>query len=61
MTLFIQMLHAIQVAEKAEKPQVAELFTDVYNVPPSNLCEQEKLLRETMRRHPQDYPPEVPV
>uniref|UniRef100_A0A2N9EKM7 3-methyl-2-oxobutanoate dehydrogenase (2-methylpropanoyl-transferring) n=1 Tax=Fagus sylvatica TaxID=28930 RepID=A0A2N9EKM7_FAGSY len=56
-----QMLHAIQVAEKAEKPQVAELFTDVYNVPPSNLCEQEKLLRETMRRHPQDYPPDVPV
>ncbi|KAK4583853.1 hypothetical protein RGQ29_021822 [Quercus rubra] len=56
-----QMLHAIQVAEKADKPPIAELFTDVYNVPPSNLCEQEKFLRETMKRHPQDYMPDVPV
>ncbi|KAF3942598.1 hypothetical protein CMV_030759, partial [Castanea mollissima] len=56
-----QMLHAIQVAEKADKPPIGELFTDVYNVPPSNLCEQEKFLRETMKRHPQDYMPDVPV
>lgn len=56
-----QMLHAIQVAEKADKPPIAELFTDVYNVPPSNLCEQEKFLKETMKRHPQDYMPDVPV
>jgi len=47
------------VAEKVEKPPLAELFMDVYDVPPSNLCEQEKLLRETVRRNPQYYPPDV--
>lgn len=56
-----QLLHAIQVAEKVEKSPLAELFMDVYDVPPSNLCEQEKLLRETIRRHPQDYPSDLPV
>jgi 2-oxoisovalerate dehydrogenase E1 component alpha subunit len=45
------------VAEKVEKPPLAELFMDVYDVPPSNLCEQEKLLGETVRRNPQSYPP----
>ncbi|KAB1210551.1 2-oxoisovalerate dehydrogenase subunit alpha 2, mitochondrial [Morella rubra] len=57
----IQLLHAIQVAEKAEKPPATEMFTDVYDVPPSNLQEQEKLLKETIKRHPQDYPSDVPV
>ncbi|KAL6993002.1 3-methyl-2-oxobutanoate dehydrogenase (2-methylpropanoyl-transferring) [Sarracenia purpurea var. burkii] len=56
-----QILDAIQVAEKVEKPPIAEIFTDVYDVPPSNLREQERLLRETIERHPQDYPPNVPV
>lgn len=55
------MLQAIQVAEKVEKPGVADLFTDVYDVPPSNLVEQEKLLRETINRHPKEYPSDVPV
>ncbi|GAV65436.1 E1_dh domain-containing protein [Cephalotus follicularis] len=56
-----QLLHAIQVAEKVEKPPVADLFSDVYDVTPSNLYEQEKLLRENIERHPQDYPPDVPL
>ncbi|KAF3440606.1 hypothetical protein FNV43_RR18890 [Rhamnella rubrinervis] len=55
-----ELLHAIQVAEKVEKPPVADIFTDVYDVPPSNLRVQEKLLRETIERHPQDYPSDVP-
>lgn len=55
------MLNAIQVAEKMEKPPISELFTDVYDVVPSNLREQEKLLRETISKHPQDYPSDVPV
>ena len=54
-------MHAIQAAEKVEKPPVADLFTDVYETPPSHLREQEKLLRETIKRHPQDYPSDVPV
>ncbi|KAL3721428.1 hypothetical protein ACJRO7_033858 [Eucalyptus globulus] len=56
-----QLLHAIQVAERVEKPPVSDLFTDVYDLPPSNLREQEMLLRETIKRYPQDYPGEVPV
>ncbi|KAM7274664.1 hypothetical protein ACFE04_016530 [Oxalis oulophora] len=56
-----QILHAIQVAEKEEKPPVADLFTDVYDIAPSNLCEQESSLRETITRHSKDYPTDVPM
>ncbi|KAL6316564.1 hypothetical protein AAG906_018267 [Vitis piasezkii] len=56
-----QLLQAIQVAEKMEKPPLADLFSDVYDVPPSILLEQEQQLRETIKRHPQDYPSDVPV
>lgn len=58
---FLQLLQAIQVAEKMEKPPLADLFSDVYDVPPSILFEQEQQLRETIKRHPQDYPSDVPV
>ncbi|KAK4490653.1 hypothetical protein RD792_001344 [Penstemon davidsonii] len=56
-----EVLHAIQVAEKVEKPTVKEIFTDVYDVLPSNLRDQEKSLRETIERHSQDYPIDVPL
>lgn len=49
------------MAEKIEKPPVADVFTDVYDVLPSNLVEQEKQLRETIKRYPKDYPSDVPV
>lgn len=52
-----EVLNAIQVAENVEKPGLKEIFTDVYDVPPSNLVEQEKSLRETIERHRQDYSP----
>lgn len=55
------MVNALHVAEKMEKLPIRELFTDVYDVLPSNLREQEKLLRETISKHPQDYPSDVPV
>ncbi|CAH9109832.1 unnamed protein product [Cuscuta europaea] len=55
-----QVLYAIQVAEKAEKPPITEVFTDVYDVPPANLLEQEISLRDTIRRHPHDYSSDVP-
>ncbi|KAK4256808.1 hypothetical protein QN277_006486 [Acacia crassicarpa] len=54
-----QLLQAIQLAEKEEKPPLAEIFSDVYDVPPSNLGEQETWLRETVKKHPQDYPSDV--
>ncbi|XP_062096239.1 2-oxoisovalerate dehydrogenase subunit alpha 2, mitochondrial-like [Humulus lupulus] len=56
-----QMLQAIQVAEKVEKPAIADLFTDVYDVLPSNLVEQKKLLKETVKRYPKEYPSDVPI
>ncbi|KAK3043662.1 hypothetical protein RJ639_000078 [Escallonia herrerae] len=56
-----QLLHAIQVAERTEKPPLGDLFADVYDHLPSNLQEQERLLRETIEKHPQDYPDGVPV
>ncbi|CAN6330754.1 unnamed protein product [Urochloa humidicola] len=56
-----ELLQAIQVAERMPKPPVAELFTDVYDQVPSNLREQERLLRETIMKHPADYPTDVPV
>lgn len=57
----LQILQAIQVAEKQEKPPVKDIFTDVYDIPPANLQEQEVSIRETIKRHPQDYPTDVPL
>ncbi|KMT09170.1 hypothetical protein BVRB_6g132750 [Beta vulgaris subsp. vulgaris] len=56
-----QLMNAIQVAEKLEKPPVADLFSDVYDIVPPNLQEQERLLRETITKHPNYYPTDVPV
>lgn len=56
-----QLLQVIQVAEKTEKPPLKYLFSDVYDIPPPNLCEQEKQLRETIYAHPPDYPSDVPL
>jgi 2-oxoisovalerate dehydrogenase E1 component alpha subunit len=54
-------MHAIQVAEKAQKPPLEDLFTDVYDQLSSNLEEQERLLRKDIERHPKDYPSDVPL
>ncbi|KAG8378173.1 hypothetical protein BUALT_Bualt08G0110400 [Buddleja alternifolia] len=56
-----QVLDAIQAAEKTEKCSLEDMFTDVYDRLPSNLQEQEKSLRETVKRHKQDFPTDVPV
>lgn len=54
-------MEAIQVAEKTEKPALKDLFTDVYDKMPSNLHEQERSLRENVKRHSQDFPLDVPL
>uniref|UniRef100_A0A7N0TS26 3-methyl-2-oxobutanoate dehydrogenase (2-methylpropanoyl-transferring) n=2 Tax=Kalanchoe fedtschenkoi TaxID=63787 RepID=A0A7N0TS26_KALFE len=56
-----EILFAVQVAEKASKPPIADIFTDVYDVLPSSLSKQEQSLRETIKRHPKDYPPDFPL
>ncbi|VFR00965.1 unnamed protein product [Cuscuta campestris] len=60
-TLRNQILHAVEEAEKAKKPAVSEVFTDVYDAPPANLREQEMSLRDTIARHPHDYPSDIPL
>ncbi|KAI7742651.1 hypothetical protein M8C21_025539 [Ambrosia artemisiifolia] len=56
-----QLSQAIQAAERVEKPPVADLFSDVYDVPPTNLNEQEASLREHIKKHAQEYPSNVAV
>ncbi|XP_024972530.1 2-oxoisovalerate dehydrogenase subunit alpha 1, mitochondrial-like [Cynara cardunculus var. scolymus] len=56
-----QVMDAIQVGEKIEKPPLADMFSDVYEEVPSNLMEQERLVRDTVKRHPQDYPTNIPL
>lgn len=56
-----QLLQAVQEAEKTEKPPLKDLFNDVYDHPPSSLSEQEQELREAIKKHPQDYPTDVPL
>ncbi|KAL1820498.1 hypothetical protein ACET3Z_015367 [Daucus carota] len=51
-----QLMNAIGVAEKAERPALTDLFADVYNDMPTNLQEQERSLTETIRKHPKDFP-----
>ncbi|CAN1234654.1 2-oxoisovalerate dehydrogenase subunit alpha 1, mitochondrial [Linum perenne] len=51
----------IQSAERTEKPPLEEMFADVYDQPPLNLCQQEEQLREAVKRYPADYPSDVPV
>ncbi|KAI4345073.1 hypothetical protein L6164_012240 [Bauhinia variegata] len=57
----LQLLHAIQVAEKVEKPPIADIFTDVYDTPPSNLREQEQWIKDSIKQHPGEYPPNFSV
>ncbi|XP_045824108.1 2-oxoisovalerate dehydrogenase subunit alpha 2, mitochondrial [Trifolium pratense] len=56
-----QLLQTIQVAESVEKPPLADMFSDVYDVPPSNLREQEKWLKETVKNHQHVYPTNISI
>ncbi|GJV89235.1 2-oxoisovalerate dehydrogenase subunit alpha 1, mitochondrial-like protein [Tanacetum coccineum] len=56
-----QVKNAIDEAEREEKPALADMFKDVYEEVPSNLIEQEKSLRETIHRHPKEFPTNVPL
>lgn len=56
-----QTMHAIQVAEKAQKPPLEDMFNDVYDQLSSNLEEQERILRKTIEKYPKDYPSDVPL
>jgi 2-oxoisovalerate dehydrogenase E1 component alpha subunit len=46
---------ALHEAEKAKKPAIEHLFTDVYDRLPSNLQEQQKSLKEHLANYPNEY------
>ena len=57
----VQVIAAMQDAGPRRKPALSNLFTDVYDTVPSNLRKQEEQLRESVTRHPRDYPSDVPL
>ncbi|KAG5573075.1 hypothetical protein H5410_062841 [Solanum commersonii] len=56
-----QVLQALERAEETEKPPLADLFTDVYDQIPSNLQEQERYIRNAIKRRPNEYPSNIPL
>jgi 2-oxoisovalerate dehydrogenase E1 component alpha subunit len=56
-----ELFQVIQIAERLHKPPLRELFTDVYDQVPNNLRDQENLLRQTIKKHPADYPSDIPL
>ncbi|KAJ0920717.1 putative 3-methyl-2-oxobutanoate dehydrogenase (2-methylpropanoyl-transferring) [Helianthus annuus] len=56
-----QVKVAIDEAEKKEMPPLRDMFTDVYDELPLNLMEQETMLRETIQKHPKDFPNNMPL
>lgn len=46
---------ALHEAEKAKKPAIDNLFTDVYDQLPMNLREQQKSLKEHLVKYPNEY------
>ncbi|KAM3375638.1 2-oxoisovalerate dehydrogenase subunit alpha 1, mitochondrial-like [Capsicum galapagoense] len=56
-----QVLEAIKTAEGMEKPALTEMFTDVYDQMPPNLYEQERSIRDSMKKYPKDYPIDLHV
>nr|GEW94698.1 dehydrogenase, E1 component, Thiamine diphosphate-binding fold protein [Tanacetum cinerariifolium] len=56
-----QVKNAIDAAEREEKTALRDMFTDVYEEVPLNLVDQERSLRETIHRHQNDFPTNVPL
>lgn len=49
------VLKAFAAAEKRKKPQVSEMFNDVYDKLTPNLLEQKKELEELIKKYPEHY------
>lgn len=56
-----QVITALDSAERASKPPVSDLITDVYDTPPWNLREQLKEVMDHLNRHPHELPAGVPL
>jgi len=55
-TLREQVLAALKVAEKIEKPPIEDLVTDVYDEVPEHLQKQLDALKEHVSKYPEAYP-----
>ena len=51
----MEVLKALEAAEKKKPPPVSELFTDVYDTPTEALRRQEKELKEIIAKYPEYY------
>ncbi|KAK1406885.1 hypothetical protein QVD17_38494 [Tagetes erecta] len=60
-TMHSPVKQAIDEAEREEMPPLGDMFTDVYDELPLNLMEQETSLRETIQRHPKDFPKNMTI
>jgi len=55
-----EVLAALDAAESVPKPPLTEMFTDVYDSMPWNLCEQQEEVLEYVRQHPEELPAGMP-
>jgi 2-oxoisovalerate dehydrogenase E1 component alpha subunit len=51
----MNIIVALETAEKRPKPSIKEMFNDVYSDKPKNLIHQEKELYEHIRKYPNHY------
>ena len=54
-----QVMAAFSRAEKALKPPVEEMFSDVYDTLPSHLKKQYKECMDHVAKYPHEYPTEL--
>lgn len=59
--VWLQVVSALDQASRVEKPDVSNLFTDVYADMPWHLQEQMDQTMDYLKRNPQACPPDVPV
>jgi 2-oxoisovalerate dehydrogenase E1 component alpha subunit len=57
----MQVVEALNAAERQPKPPLTEMFTDVYDSLPWHLKEQEAEVIDFVRRHPTVVPSDVPI
>ena len=54
-----QVMQALARADKALKPPVKDMFTDVYDKPPPRLQKQHQECMDHIAKYPHEYPTEL--
>ena len=55
-----QVLQALARAEKRSKPDISDMFEDVYKDKPPHLAQQERELKEHLAKYPEHYQKDAP-